>query len=75
MERIGERLIGYYIPGTDIEIPGGGVNILTVLNTAFVMLALWGLMLLGARKLSVIPTRGQVLLEHNEVLIGGEHGH
>lgn len=63
MERIGERLIWYYIPGTDIEIPGGGVNILTVLNTVFVMLALWGLMVLAARKLSVIPTRGQVMLE------------
>lgn len=24
MERIGERLVCYYVPFTDIEIPGGG---------------------------------------------------
>ena len=35
MEHIGERLIWYYVPFTDVEIPGGGINALTVLNTIF----------------------------------------
>ena len=41
MERIGERLIWYYAPFTYMEIPGPGINTLTVLNTVFVMGILW----------------------------------
>lgn len=63
MERIGERLIWYYVPFTDIEIPGGGVNALTVLNTLFVMAMLWTLMWLGVRRSTKVPGRGQVMLE------------
>lgn len=63
MEHIGERLVWHYIPFTDIAIPLGGVNVLTILSTMVVMVALWGLMWLGARKLARIPGRSQVLLE------------
>ena len=63
MERIGERLVWYYLPFTDIALPGGGINVLTVLNTLFVMAILWGLMWLGARRIRLVPGRGQVLLE------------
>jgi len=63
MESIGERLIWFYFPFTDIEIPGGGINVLTVLNTIFVMGILWTLMWLAMRRLTRVPGGGQVLLE------------
>lgn len=63
MEHIGERLIWNYFPFTDIAIPGGGVNILTIFNTLVVMAILWGLMWLGVRKVSRVPGRAQVILE------------
>lgn len=63
MERIGERLIWYYVPGTDIEIPFGGVDVLTIFNTVVVIVVLWLLMWWGARKLTRVPSRGQVILE------------
>ncbi len=63
MERIGERLIWYYVPFTDIEIPGGGINVLTVLNTLFVIGLLWTFMLVGVRRIGKVPGRAQVLLE------------
>ena len=59
MERIGERLIWYYVPFTDIGIPGGGINALTVLNTVFVIGILWTLMWLAVRRLARVPGRGQ----------------
>jgi len=63
MDQIGERLIIHYLPFTDIPIPMGGLNVLTVFNTAVVMLLLWVLMWLGVRKAAMIPGRGQVLME------------
>ncbi|MCH8205134.1 MAG: F0F1 ATP synthase subunit A [Candidatus Hydrogenedentes bacterium] len=63
MESIGERLIWYYFPFTDIEIPGGGINVLTVLNTIFVMGMLWTLMWLAMRRLTRVPGRSQVVIE------------
>ena len=63
MERIGERLIWYYFPFTDIEIPGGGINVLTVLNTVFVMGILWTLMWFAVRRLNRVPGRSQVIIE------------
>lgn len=63
MERIGERLTWYYLPFTDIEIPGGGINALTVLNTVFVIGILWTLMWLAMQRLTRVPGRGQVLIE------------
>ncbi len=63
MESIGERLIWFYFPFTDIEIPGGGVNVLTVLNTIFVMGILWTLMWFAVRRLTRVPGRGQIIIE------------
>ena len=63
MESIGERLIWFYFPFTDIEIPGGGINVLTVLNTIFVMGMLWTLMWLAMRRLTRVPGRSQVVIE------------
>ncbi len=63
MEHIGERLIWNYFPFTNIPIPGGGVNVLTIFNTLVVMALLWGMMWLGVRKLTRVPGRAQVILE------------
>lgn len=63
MEQIGERLIWRYIPGTDISIPLGGINVLTIFNTLMVMIILWSLLWYASRKRSKIPTRGQILVE------------
>ena len=63
MEEIGQRLIWHYVPFTDIRIPLGGINILTVSNTVLVMLVLWALLWLGVRKFAWVPGRGQLLVE------------
>ena len=63
MEYIGERHIWYYIPHTSIEIPLGGLNVLTVLNTLFVMAFLWLLLGLLAWRLTRVPGRSQFMLE------------
>ena len=63
MEHIGERLVWHYIPFTNMELPLGGVNILTVFNTLVVMALLWVAMAIALRKTSRIPTRGQLVLE------------
>jgi F-type H+-transporting ATPase subunit a len=63
MENIGERLVWHYIPFSDIPIPLGGVNILTIFNTLVVMATLWCVLWLGIRKQARIPGRGQYLVE------------
>lgn len=63
MESIGERLIWYYVPFTDIPIPLGGVNILTVFNAMIVMLVIFILAYLSIRKFAMIPSRGQFAVE------------
>lgn len=63
MESIGERLIWYFIPFTDIPIPMGGLNILTVLNAALVMLFIFGLSWYAVRKRAIVPDRSQMTLE------------
>ena len=63
MERIGDRLVWNYIPFTDIAIPAGGINGLTVFNTLVVMSILWGCMWLAVRRQTKVPRRGQVILE------------
>ena len=63
MENIGERLIWHYVPFTDIALPLGGINVLTVFNTLVVMLVLLTLMFLATRKLEKIPGRGQLMVE------------
>ncbi len=71
MERIGERLIWHYLPFTGIEIPGGGVNVLTIFNTLVVMALLWGAMGYASRNLSRVPGRAQVALEQFVTLFDG----
>ena len=63
MESIGDRLIWYYVPFTDIVIPFGGINVITVLNTLIVMGVLWALFWLGSRKHALVPGRAQVAVE------------
>jgi F-type H+-transporting ATPase subunit a len=66
MERIGEREIWYYIPFTDIPFGVGpfvGLNILTVFNTFLVMFLLWGLLYWATRRRSMVPSKGQAMVE------------
>jgi len=63
MEHIGQRLILHYLPFTDIRIPMGGLNIITVLSTLLVMVLLWGLLRVAARKSAWVPGRGQLMVE------------
>ncbi|MEA3364414.1 MAG: FoF1 ATP synthase subunit a [Candidatus Hydrogenedentes bacterium] len=63
MESIGERLIWHYVPFTNIALPLGGVNVLTVFNTLVVIFVLLTLMRLAIRRMEKIPGRGQVLVE------------
>lgn len=63
MEQIGERLIWHYVPLTDIPIPIGGVNVVTILSTLAVMVAVFGLCRLAVRKFADIPGRGQFVVE------------
>lgn len=71
METIGDRLVWYYIPFTDIALPGGGVNVLTVFNTLAVMALLWTFMYFGARRMQQTPGRAQAALEQFVTLFDG----
>ena len=63
MERIGEREILFFIPGTNMEFPLGGLNVLTVFNTVLVMFLLWGLLYWATRRRAMVPSKGQVMVE------------
>ena len=63
MEEIGQRLVWHYVPFTDIELPLGGVNVLTVANTILAMFLLWGGLRWATRRLEIIPGRVQVFSE------------
>ncbi|NIA15275.1 MAG: F0F1 ATP synthase subunit A [Nitrospiraceae bacterium] len=62
MEQIGDRLIWYFIPFTDISIPGG-VNVLTIFNALVVIGLLFGISYLAVRKFAMTPGRGQYVVE------------
>jgi F-type H+-transporting ATPase subunit a len=68
MDEIGQRLILHYIPGTDVRIPMGGLDIITVFSTLIVMAVLWGLLMMGVRRFARVPGRGQLSVE---LLVGG----
>ena len=68
MERIGERLIWHYIPFTDIALPLGGINIMTIFNTLVVMVLLFGFCYYAVRKFALQPGRGQYAIE---LFVGG----
>ena len=63
MDSIGERLIWYYIPFTDIEIPLGGVNPVTLFNALLVIVLLLGLCYWSVRRFSMLPGRAQYAME------------
>ncbi|NLN93976.1 MAG: F0F1 ATP synthase subunit A [Candidatus Hydrogenedens sp.] len=63
MEDLGQRLVWHYIPFTDLLIPFGGINIITVINTVFVFFVALLLIWWGTRKIDLIPGRSQVLFE------------
>lgn len=63
MDQIGDRLVWYYIPFTDIEIPMNGVNVLTLLNSVIVMGLLFALCRYALKRMSVVPNRAQFVLE------------
>ena len=63
MEQIGERLIWHYLPFTDVALPMGGVNILTIFNTLVVMMALFCISYLAVRRFALVPGRGQYAIE------------
>lgn len=63
MDRIGERWIIHYWPGTDIPIPLGGINAGTVISTVVVIVTLLILMRLAVRRLAMVPGRAQVMME------------
>ena len=71
MDHIGERLIWYYVPFTDIPMPGGGLNVVTVLSSIVTMVTLWAVFWMGARKRADIPGRGQLVVE---MIVGGFDG-
>ncbi len=63
MEELSHRLVQYFWPGTDIQIPWGGFNTSTVVSTIVVMAVLWFFMFWAARGMSRTPGRGQMVLE------------
>jgi len=63
MDEIGERLIWHYVPGTDVLIPMGGINVLTVLNAFIAMVALFSLAYLAVRRFAMVPGRAQYAIE------------
>ena len=63
MEEIGERLVCNYLPFTDMAIPMGGVNTLTIFNTLVVMAFILLLSYLAVRRFAVMPARGQFIME------------
>lgn len=63
MDEIGSRLVWYYVPFTDIEIPMNGINILTLVNSLIVMGALFAFCRYAIKKLSLTPGRSQFVVE------------
>lgn len=71
MERIGEREIWHYLPLTDVALPLGGVNIMTIFNTLVVMALLFGLCYWAVRRFAMMPGRAQYAVE---LFVGGFDG-
>jgi len=63
MDQIGDRLVWYYVPFTDIEIPMNGINILTLVNSLIVMGALFAFFRYAVSRLSLMPGRAQYVAE------------
>lgn len=63
MEQIGERLVWSYIPWTNIALPFGGVNVLTLFNAFVVMACLFLFSYWAVRRFASLPGRAQYMLE------------
>ncbi len=63
MDQIGDRLVWYYIPFTDVEIPMNGVNIITLFNALLVMIVLFALCKHAVSNIAAVPGRGQFIVE------------
>lgn len=63
MEELGKRIVWHYVPFTDIELPMGGMNVVTVGNSLLAtLLLLCGLWYVRSR-MAAIPGRCQMLVE------------
>ncbi|MCA1901986.1 MAG: F0F1 ATP synthase subunit A [Candidatus Hydrogenedens sp.] len=63
MEEIGKRWVLYYIPGTDIPIPLGGLHVYTIITSFFVLFLLLIISYWFSHRFQFIPTKTQSLLE------------
>lgn len=63
MDQIGDRLVWYYVPFTDFEIPMNGVNILTLVNALIVMGGLFVFCRYAVHNIALVPGRAQYVLE------------
>ncbi len=63
MDQIGDRLVWYYIPMTNIEIPMNGVNIITLVNSLIVMGFLFAFCRYAVKNVSLTPGRAQFVVE------------
>ena len=63
MEELGKRLVWHYVPFTDIELPMGGINVLTVGNSLLAMFLLLCGFLYVRSRMAAIPGRGQMVVE------------
>jgi F-type H+-transporting ATPase subunit a len=60
MDKIGGRLVWYYVPFTDTLFPLGGINVLTVRNTLLVIALLRSLLRLATRNRAWVTGRAQM---------------
>lgn len=63
MEELGKRLVWHYVPFTDIELPMGGINVVTVGNSLLAMFLLLCGFLYVRRRMAAVPGRGQMVVE------------
>ncbi len=63
MGEIGSKWVIYYIPGTDILLPLGGLNVFTVGSTIFILSIITIVGYTWTHHFQVIPNRRQALLE------------
>ena len=63
MEHITQRFTWHYVPFTDVQLPLGGINVSTVVNTLLVVTFLLILLRFSLRRMSRTPGRAQALIE------------
>lgn len=63
MEDIGYRWVVYYLPGTNIPLPMGGLNTFTVIATITILSSITLIGYFWTHNFQIIPNRKQALLE------------